>query len=238
MCDRDAEAELRRQRLFERAGVGVAWERVIGLVVQPGVEFDHHAAVAYRPAAAAELSHSLDDQPGLVFEAHSTDYQSPEALAGLVRDHFAILKVGPAATHALREALWALDAIEREWLGAATASGLRATVLAAMRADPVHWRGHYHSEGAELERDLQSSLSDRIRYYWPRPEVVAAQARLAANLDGRWPPDTLLAQHLPRQQAAIAAGRVGRSVRSLLVDAIQESLLPYARACGDIHEVA
>ena len=32
---------------------------------------------------------------GMVFEAHSTDYQSRSALAALVRDHFAILKVGP-----------------------------------------------------------------------------------------------------------------------------------------------
>ena len=49
--------------------------------------------------------------PGLVFEAHSTDYQPPESLSRLVIDGFAILKVGPGLTFALREALYALDEI-------------------------------------------------------------------------------------------------------------------------------
>ena len=48
----------------------------------------------------------------IVFEAHSTDYQRESGLHALVRDHFAILKVGPAATFAYREALFALAAIE------------------------------------------------------------------------------------------------------------------------------
>ena len=42
--------------------------------------------------------------PGMVFEAHSTDYQPAAALAALVDDGFAILKAGPGLTFALREA--------------------------------------------------------------------------------------------------------------------------------------
>ncbi|MEN5354458.1 class II D-tagatose-bisphosphate aldolase, non-catalytic subunit, partial [Luteimonas sp. TWI165] len=101
---------------FAAAGLQAAWTRVIASVVQPGVEFDHHQVIDYVPAAAHALSAAIEQVPGLVFEAHSTDYQTPEALAALVRDHFAILKVGPGLTFALREALWALDAIEREWI--------------------------------------------------------------------------------------------------------------------------
>lgn len=41
----------------------------------------------------------------MVYEAHSTDYQSRQAYRALVRDHYAILKVGPALTFALREAI-------------------------------------------------------------------------------------------------------------------------------------
>lgn len=59
----------------------------------------------------------------LVFEAHSTDYQMPQALRQLVKDHFAILKVGPALTFALREALFSLAAIEEELLPAKPAQG-------------------------------------------------------------------------------------------------------------------
>ena len=99
-----------------RRASATAWPRVIAAVVQPGVEFDHRKVVAYDSAKARALSRMIEQCEGLVFEAHSTDYQTPAALAALVRDHFAILKVGPALTFALREALWALDAIEREWI--------------------------------------------------------------------------------------------------------------------------
>ena len=216
---------------FGREGLQPAWERVIGLVVQPGVEFDHHDVVDYRPARARALSHCLDGLPGIVFEAHSTDYQCDAALASLVRDHFAILKVGPGATFALREALWALDALASEWLGPAAAPGLRATMLAQMHADPRHWRSHYHTTGAALELDLQYSLSDRVRYYWTRPEVVAALARLERALDAQPPPLALLSQYLPRQYAQLRAGRVGPRVRELATWAVQAALVPYALAC-------
>src|SRR5690606_20182542 len=98
------------------AGLESAWQRVIASVVQPGVEFDHHNVVDYQPQKARELSHAIADVRGMVFEAHSTDYQTRDALGALVRDHFAILKVGPGLTFALREALWALDAIEQDWI--------------------------------------------------------------------------------------------------------------------------
>ncbi len=66
------------------------------------------------PKRARALSGALERLPGLVFEAHSTDYQPPAALAALVDDGFAILKVGPGLTFALREALYGLDAIAAE----------------------------------------------------------------------------------------------------------------------------
>jgi D-tagatose-1,6-bisphosphate aldolase subunit GatZ/KbaZ len=215
---------------FGRAGLQAAWGRVIGLVVQPGVEFDHHEVVDYRPERARALSACLDGEPGIVFEAHSTDYQPDASLAALVRDHFAILKVGPAATFALREALWALDALAGEWLGTA-APGLRATVISEMRADPVHWRSHYHSTGAALELDLQYSLSDRVRYYWTRPKVGAAVERLERALDSNPPPLALLGQHLPRQFAALRAGRLAVGARGFMSWAVQAALEPYALAC-------
>jgi D-tagatose-1,6-bisphosphate aldolase subunit GatZ/KbaZ len=99
---------------FEAAGVAHVRPRVAALVVQPGVEFDHQQVVAYRPDAATELSHVLDGEQSMVFEAHSTDYQTQQALSELVRDHWAVLKVGPQLTFALREALFALAAIEVE----------------------------------------------------------------------------------------------------------------------------
>jgi D-tagatose-1,6-bisphosphate aldolase subunit GatZ/KbaZ len=219
------------RRAFAAARLMDSWPRVSALVVQPGVEFDHHKVVDYRPAEARALSLFIEHDPQLVFEAHSTDYQTPESLRALVRDHFAILKVGPAATFALRETLWALEAIERELPGVQRRSALREVVLGVMRDDPRHWRGHYHDRATE-PLDLAFSLSDRIRYYWPHPDVQRSCAMLLENLRRRPLPMTLVSQHLPRQYEAIRAGHLDASVDSLLRDGIASALRPYIRACG------
>ena len=216
---------------FDETRLADAWPRVIALVVQPGVEFDHHKVVDYEPEKARALSAFIARDPQLVFEAHSTDYQTPESLRALVRDHFAVLKVGPAATFALRETLWALEAIENELPGLARRSALREIALSVMRAEPRHWRGHYRDRATE-SLDLSYSLSDRIRYYWPHPDLQRAQAILLDNLRSRALPMTLLSQYLPRQHDAIRAGHLEASVDAVLRDGIASALRPYLRACG------
>ncbi|WP_199174312.1 D-tagatose-bisphosphate aldolase, class II, non-catalytic subunit [Roseateles chitinivorans] len=217
---------------FAAAGLDAAWARVIAMVVQPGVEFDHHKVIDYRPEKARALSAFIESQPGLVFEAHSTDYQTPRRLAELARDHFAILKVGPGATFALRETLWALAAVEHEWLGRGSdEDGLIGTVLGVMRAEPEHWRPYYQ-DPARLQVDLAYSLSDRIRYYWAHPKVQAACAALLDRLEHSPPPLTLLSQFLPRQYDAIRDGRLRNRPAELLRDGAAQSLRPYLAACA------
>ncbi|MCW6528768.1 D-tagatose-bisphosphate aldolase, class II, non-catalytic subunit [Sphingomonas sp. MMSM20] len=218
--------------LFREAGLDAAWDRVIATVVQPGVEFDHMKVVDYRPAAAAALSAAIVPVDHIVFEAHSTDYQRPDALAALVRDHFAILKVGPGVTFALREALWALDAIERETVDASRRAGLRDTVVARMKAAPGNWQRYYHETGAALDLQLQYSLSDRIRYYWPDPEIAAAQARLFDNLRAAMPPLPLLSQYLPAAYAAVRTGTASLDPVDLIVAQIGTTLDAYHGACN------
>ena len=203
--------------IFAAACLAAICPRVIALVVQPGVEFDHRKVVGYAPAKAQALSRFIEGYDGLVFEAHSTDYQTPAALAALVRDHFAILKVGPGVTFALREALWALDAIEREWIAPAQASGFRNTAIARMKAEPKHWAKYYHAQGAALDHDLQYSLSDRIRYYWPDPEIARAQDKMFRNLTQNPPPPALISQHLPLAHAAVRDGLIGTSPAELVI---------------------
>ena len=220
------------EEAFQARGLDAAWRRVIGLVVQPGVEFDHHKVVDYVPAKARELSAFIERTPGLVFEAHSTDYQTPQALAQLVRDHFAILKVGPGATFALRETLWGLAEIEREWLGEEGGSGFKRQVLDAMREHPGYWQ-KYYAEPERLSLDLQFSLSDRIRYYWASPSVAQACERLITRLESRAQPIplTLLSQYLPRVYDGVRAGDVDNTVRALLREGVAHVLRDYARAC-------
>lgn len=84
-------------------------------MVQPGVEFDHTNVIDYQPVKATALSQMVENYETLIFEAHSTDYQTPQSLRQLVIDHFAILKVGPALTFALREALFLWRRLKKNW---------------------------------------------------------------------------------------------------------------------------
>jgi D-tagatose-1,6-bisphosphate aldolase subunit GatZ/KbaZ len=217
--------------LFEQEGLAGAWDRVIGTVVQPGVEFDHDKVLDYVPAKAAALSAAIEPVDHIVFEAHSTDYQTPAALAALVRDHFAILKVGPGLTFALREALWGLDAIERELLPADRRANLREVALALMHAEPANWSKYYDRQGPALDLQLQYSLSDRIRYYWPDPAIAAAQDKLFANLRDTPPPLALVSQYLPIAFAAYRAGRATLDPADLAISHVSAVLDAYYGAC-------
>jgi len=216
---------------FVGAGLESAWQRVIASVVQPGVEFDHHAVADYRPRKASALSQAIAGVSGMVFEAHSTDYQTRDALSALVRDHFAILKVGPGLTFALREALWALDAIEREWIDQPDHAGLRETALARMREQPGYWQRYYHGSDHALTLDLQYSLSDRIRYYWPDPAIETACKRLFDNLRANPPPLPLISQYLPLALRALREGHATNDPLSLAMAHISATLDDYHHAC-------
>lgn len=214
------------RKAFERHALQDAWTRVIGLVTQPGVEFDHHKVIDYVPEKALALSRSIESVPGMVFEAHSTDYQTPTALSELVRDHFAILKVGPGVTFALREAFWALSDIAAE-LGI---TSVKEVVLAEMKRNPRYWKAYY-TNPAQQDFDLQFSLSDRIRYYWTAPAVEAASVQMLQALATRGIPLTLISQYLPTQYAAIREGRLVNDPRELVLDSVEQVLRQYDRAC-------
>ncbi len=216
---------------FAAAGLEAVWPRVIGLVVQPGVEFDHHKVIDYRAASAVQLSRFIESEPTLVYEAHSTDYQTAGNLRALVRDHFAILKVGPGVTFALRETLWGLADIEREMLGARRGADFKSVVLDVMQAQPEHWR-KYYCDPARATFDQQFSLSDRIRYYWPHPAIQRAQAALLANLEREAPPLTLLSQYLPGQYEAVRDGRLRNAPAELLKEGVAKVLRQYMNACS------
>ena len=141
----------------------------------------------------------------MVFEAHSTDYQSRAALRALVDDHFAILKVGPGLTFAYREALFALTFVEDELSGDA-ASGVRDVLDQAMRENPRHWQPFYPADPELASYARRYSRSDRSRYYWPVPEVQAAVEQLLTNLAGTGLPDELVSQFLPWLNAAEVPG--------------------------------
>jgi D-tagatose-1,6-bisphosphate aldolase subunit GatZ/KbaZ len=223
--------EVHRQA-FMAADLRPAWQRVIAMVVQPGVDFDHSHVQHYQPAAAAELSAWVAGQPGLVFEAHSTDYQTEASLTALVRDHYAILKVGPGLTFALREALFGLSFIEAELLPVEARALLPEALDHAMLEESKHWRKHYSGSPAEQRLLRRFALSDRCRYYWGEPSVRAAQAQLFDNLASTGIPLPLLSQFLPTQHAAVMEGRLQPTPQALVEHKISEVVAAYSRACA------
>ncbi|MGW2713660.1 D-tagatose-bisphosphate aldolase, class II, non-catalytic subunit [Streptomyces sp. NPDC001356] len=218
------------RKAFARHGLDKVWPRVMALVVQPAVEFDHLRVVDYRRELTEELRKVLDDEPAMVYEAHSTDYQTAEALTALVEDHWAVLKVGPGLTFALREALFALAAIEDELVPAAERSRLAEVVERRMLAEPATWEGYYPGGAAEQRLARRYSYSDRMRYYWPDPEIEKAQARLLDNLSAVDIPLPLLSAHLPLQYARVRHGELAARPRDLAVDHVRDVLRDYDRA--------
>ena len=219
-------------RAFSGKKLLSAWERIIGVVVQPGVEFGNETVADYVPEKASELSQSILQQEGIVFEAHSTDYQTAESLRQLVNGHFGILKVGPELTFAMREAIFGLARIEEEWIAGDRRSQIRAVIERVMVAHPEHWKAYYRGDESQVRVARGYSLSDRIRYYWPNSEISKALALLIQNLQECPAPLPLVAQYLPRQAAAIRAGAIGNNPIAIIHHKIQESLARYADACG------
>lgn len=91
-CDDTTETQRLHQQAFHAAGLDAAFRRAIGLVVQPGVEFGHDNVIHFGNEGAQALSKWRDAAQHVVFEAHSTDYQTPTALRQLVAGGFAILR--------------------------------------------------------------------------------------------------------------------------------------------------
>ncbi len=216
------------RRVFTDAGLARALSRVIAIVVQPGVEFGNQNVIRYRPELATDLVATLKDEPGFVFEAHSTDYQGTRPLSELVGDGFAILKVGPELTFVLREALYALDLIASDLVPEYGDRPLMAAMETAMRTDPGHWQRHYPGDPA-VQRFLRHySLSDRIRYYWPAPAAQAAVARLFDTLNGRMIPLPLIWQHLP---GGDALADTPLNPEEVVIQRVRRSLDAYHAAC-------
>jgi len=169
-------------KTFHAAGLSDALERVIAIVVQPGVEFGDDTVDEYISEKAKPLVEALDRYPGLVFEGHSTDYQTKGALRQLVTDGIAILKVGPALTFALREALFGLSFME-DVLFPENASHFIDTLDQVMLADPIHWEKYYQGDTHTVAMKRKYSYSDRWRYYYNDRRIQEAIHRMFGNLD-------------------------------------------------------
>lgn len=208
------------KRIFAEEGVEDAWSDVIAVVVQPGVEFGDAQVFYYDSEAATALTDSLKDYPEIVFEGHSTDYQSKKCLKAMVEDGIAILKVGPALTFGLREALFALDKIEEALVPEEKRAHFVDVLEEVMLANPKNWQKHYHGTEEELAFARKYSFSDRARYYIGEEKVQNSIDKLLANLDETGIPMSILHQYLPKQYDKVVAGELENKPVELIKDGV------------------
>jgi D-tagatose-1,6-bisphosphate aldolase subunit GatZ/KbaZ len=218
------------RRAFAARGMEDAFGRVVAAVVQPGVEFGNASVIVYRPERTRALSGVLAGAPQFVFEAHSTDYQPRQALRALVEDGFAILKVGPALTFAVREALYGLSRIADVLAPARDRQPLPDVMERVMLGAPDNWRKYY--PGGEVEKAFlrHYSFSDRIRYYWPNDMACAAVEQLMLTLSDRKIPLPLISQYLGRLHDRVVAGAISPTARDLILGNVGLVLDDYASA--------
>lgn len=214
---------------FEAYELEKVWDRVIAVVVQPGVEFADESVVEYNRPAAAQLTAFLKETPPLVFEGHSTDYQPKECLKAMVEDGIAILKVGPALTFALREGIFALEQIEAELskMYHFAVSDFRWVLEQIMLDNNGYWKKYYHGDLQKKRYARAYSFSDRSRYYLTNESVQKALNQLLDNLNTYGIPLALLSQYLPRQYAKVRSGQLTTDSRDILIDRVGDCIDDY-----------
>ena len=218
------------QRCFEQAGVKDGMKDVIAVVVQPGVEFGDDQVFLYDRKAAADLCRKLEEYPQIAFEGHSTDYQSAKCLREMVEDGIVILKVGPALTYGLREALFSLSMMEQELIPEEEQARFIDVLEETMLADPKNWQKHYHGNEEQLHLARKYSFSDRARYYIGQPEVTACIEKLFANLRRIQIPMNMLHQYMPIQYAKVRDGLLTCDPKELALDGIVQFMEDYEYA--------
>lgn len=219
---------------FASEGMADAFDHVVGVVVQPGVEFGDAEVFHYDREKAAALCRAARAQKGIVLEGHSTDYQSRAHLRQMAEDGIAILKVGPALTFALREGLFALSMMEEQLVPEERRADFIGTLERAMLAAPGSWDRHYHGTEAELAVKRRFSFSDRCRYYFALPEVEGAMNALIENMNGAEIPLSMLHQYLPLQYPKVRDGLLPMEARALLFDSVTEMADDYNYAVGNL----
>lgn len=218
------------KRVWAEEGVADGMNDVIAVVVQPGVEFGDDQVFLYDHDAATELCAALKEFPEVCFEGHSTDYQSKECLKAMVEDGIAILKVGPALTYGLREALFSLSLMENELVPAKERSNFIDVLEKVMLENPGNWQKHYHGDDKQLHLARKYSFSDRARYYIGLPEVTDAMNKLFTNLNAHKIPLNMLHQYMPLTYAKVRDGVLPLDAKELAMDGVTNFMLDYEYA--------
>lgn len=214
LCFRDA---------FVSNGLEQVWDNTVAVVAQIGLEFSEDHVYDFNYEAAKPIAEKLKQFSPLVFESHSSDYQTAIHLQEMVMNGVGILKVGPELTFEHRAALCALSEIEnileRAW--GFTSSHFSEVLEKEMTENkPDYWSRYYHGNAGEQKMKRLYSFSDRARYYFTRPAVTEARQQLINNLSIKPIPLYLLAQYMPVQYEKIREGKLDNIPEEIIADRI------------------
>ena len=222
------------EKAFKNKGLEKAFGRVMAFVVQPGVEFGVDEVQEYDGAKAADLMGCLSEYPGMAFEGHSTDYQTYKYLCRMARDGVRILKVGPELTFSLREALFALDMINKQL---SPGEGFAEAMEKAMTGNPAYWEKYYGGTSSQQKLMRKFSYSDRWRYYAGDAAIKDAVNALFESMDEKQIPLPLLSQFLPKQYEIIRNRGVSFAAEELAKEHIKLVIDKYYRAVSGNEQV-
>lgn len=226
------------KKAFTDAGIKDAFKNIIGVVVQPGVEFQDTDAFIYDREKARELTSAAKKLPGIVLEGHSTDYQSAKALREMAEDGIVILKVGPAVTFAMREGLFALSYMEKLLVKESKRANFIEVLEKEMMKNPGNWIKHYHGTDEEKKIKRMFSYSDRCRYYMAQKDVVAAVDKLLKNMNEVEIPLGMLHQFMPYQYFKVRDGKLKPTAENLVKDCVVAIVEDYNYASKFGYEIA
>lgn len=214
---------------FHEEKLDDAWSRVIAIVVQPGVEEKDSGCTEYDRAKATQLCAEIKKYPNLIFEGHSTDYQTKIKLRELVEDGIGILKVGPGLTFAAREGLFALAYVEKACISEDKQSHFIEVLDESMLQNDKNWKKHYHGTEEEIAYKRKWSFSDRSRYYMQNKDVEKAVTILLNNFKNGVPLN-LLSQFMPIQYTKVREKTLANDPELLIIDRIGNTIDEYLYA--------
>lgn len=148
----------------------------------------------------------------------------------MVEDGIAILKVGPALTFGLREALFALSRVEEELVPEEKRAHFEDVLIGAMLENPKNWQKHYHGSEDEIAFARKYSYSDRCRYYIGDEKVQGAIDKLIENLSVIEIPMNIIHQYLPKQYDKIVNGELDKTPLAMIKDGVVQYMEDYEYA--------
>lgn len=217
------------EKEFKIQGIEDAFNHIVGVVVQPGVEFDNDGVVEFVAEKARALSETISQYKRIVFEGHSTDYQTPYSLRKMVESGVFILKVGPALTFAYREALTGMEKVLTEIDGY---RGFSDVLIEVMGENDVNWNNYYDKSANMLKMYQQYSFSDRCRYYLGDIRVKKAIEELKDRFNKSTIPLFLVHQFLPFQYCKIRDCNMKLDFDEIVDDMVSLVLDNYRYASG------